>query len=181
MPTRHRQYSFTTKESKELLDNTSKRFRIDLKQIFKGKVSVQIVEFNSTRIFLFNGEPVLAGIAENIYPTLAFREFIDLAPKVVVDMGAVPYVCKGANVMAPGIRQSIGEFKKGDFVVITDEKYGKSLAIGESLYDSEESRSIRKGVVIKNIHFVGDKTWACLKELSYAHIHLGKKTEKAVV
>ena len=45
-------------------------------------------------------------------------------------MGAIPYVCKGATVMAPGIVRVEGEFGKGDLVLIVDMKHGKALALG---------------------------------------------------
>jgi PUA domain protein len=80
-------------------------------------------------------------------------------------MGAVPYVCKGANVMKPGIRRFEGEFAKGDLVFIVDERYGKPLAIGEILLGKIEAEGATQGVVIRNVHFVGDRIWNFLKEL----------------
>jgi predicted ribosome-associated RNA-binding protein Tma20 len=47
-----------------------------------------------------------------------------------------------------------------------DEKHGKSLALGESLYDSETARSIKQGAVVKNFHFVSDKIWNLTKTLA---------------
>lgn len=88
-----------------------------------------------------------------------------MMPKVTVDMGAVPFVCKGANIMAPGIRRYQGDFKKGDFVFIIDEKYGKPLALGEIVYDAEEVKSVKQGIVVKNKHYVGDNIWNILKQL----------------
>ena len=64
-----------------------------------------------------------------VLPTLLFTEFTAKAPKIVVDMGAIPYVCKGATVMAPGIVRVEGEFGKGDLVLIVDMKHGKALAL----------------------------------------------------
>jgi PUA domain protein len=81
-------------------------------------------------------------------------------------MGAVPYVCKGADVMAPGIRGFKGEFQKGNLVIVTDEKHGKPIALGEILYDAEQAKNIKQGAVIRNIHYVGDKTWTLLKQIT---------------
>ncbi|MBM4401516.1 MAG: RNA-binding protein, partial [Crenarchaeota archaeon] len=100
-----------------------------------------------------------------VLPTLLFQDFAARAPKVVVDMRAVPYVCKGADVMAPGIVRVEGEFGKGDLVLVVDEKHGKALALGESLYDSETARSTKQGAVVKNFHFVSDKIWNFVKTL----------------
>lgn len=166
MSEKHRRYFLKAKESKELLDKASKRLRIDLKQTLKDEANVEVVHAESIQIFLINGRPALAQTGENIYPTLTFKEFLDRAPKVTVDMGAVPYVCKGANIMAPGIRQFSGEFQKGDIVLITDEKHGKPIALGEILYGTEQAKNVKQGAVIMNIHYVGDKTWSLLKQIA---------------
>jgi len=166
MSGKHRRYFLKARESKELLDKASKRLRIDLQQIFKEKANVEVVQTESIEIFLMNGKPILAKTGENIYPTLTFKEFLDQAPKITVDLGAVPYICKGANVMAPGIRRFNGEFQKGDLVLITDEKHGKPIALGETLYDTEQAKNTKQGVIIKNMHYVGDKTWNQLKQIA---------------
>jgi PUA domain protein len=166
MSEKHRRYFLKAKESKELLDKASKRLRIDLEQTLKDKANVEVVQAESIQIFLINGKPALAQTGENIYPTLTFKEFLDRAPKVTVDMGAVPHVCKGANIMAPGIKQFSGEFQKGDLVLVTDEKHGKPIALGEILYDTEQAKNIKQGAVITNIHYVGDKTWSLLKQIT---------------
>jgi PUA-domain protein len=166
MSEKHRRHFLKARESKELLNKASKRLRIDLKQILKDKANFEVVQTESIELYLVNGEPVLAQTGEIIYPTLTFKEFTDLAPKVTVDMGAVPYICKGANVMAPGIRRFNGEFQKGDLVLVTDEKHGKPIALGEALYDAEQAKNVKQGVIIKNVHYVGDKMWNILKQLA---------------
>jgi PUA domain protein len=164
MPEKYRRYFLKDKEAKALLSKVSDRLRVHIEQVLSGKASFEVVETEFAEIFLIKGKPLLAKTAETVYPTLVFDEFTVSAPKAVVDMGAIPYVCKGANVMAPGIRRFEGEFKKGDLVLVADEKYGKALAIGETLYDSEEAKKTRQGVVVKNVHFVGDKTWNFIKK-----------------
>jgi PUA-domain protein len=168
MPRKHRRYFLRAKESKELLDKASKRLRIDLGQILKDKANVEVIQTESIQLFLINGKPALAQTEEGLYPTLTFKEFIDHAPRVTVDMGAVPYVCKGANIMAPGIRGFSGEFQKGDLVIVTDEKHGKPIALGETLFDIGQAKNMKQGIVIKNIHYVGDSTWNQLKQLTAA-------------
>jgi PUA domain protein len=81
-------------------------------------------------------------------------------------MGAIPYVCKGATVMAPGIVRIEGEFKSGELVVIADMKHGKALALGESLLDAETARLTKKGPVVKTLHYVSDKVWDYIKTLT---------------
>ena len=80
-------------------------------------------------------------------------------------MGAVPYVCNGADIMAPGIVRVEGEFGKGDLVLVVDEKHGKPLAVGESLDDSGSLRNTKQGAVVKSVHFVSDEIWNLSKTL----------------
>jgi PUA domain protein len=165
MPDRFRRFFLKQKESKEVLDKASKRFKVDLLEILGDKPKVEAIEAEFVELLLMNGKPLMARTEGTVYPTLIFKEYFDRAPKAVVDMGAVPYVCKGANVMAPGIRRFEGEFSKGDFVFVVDEKHGKPLAIGESLYSVEEARNVTQGIVLKNVHFVGDRVWNLIKQL----------------
>jgi len=165
MSKNHKRYFIKGREAKELFQKASKRLNKDLEAIFGAKASVELVEINSHKIFLINGKPALFEAEKNLYPTLFFEEVISSMPKTVMDIGAVPHVCNGANVMAPGIVRLEGKFKKGDFVVVVDENYGKPLAVGEVLYDDEVAREVRQGAVVKNVHYVGDKVWKSIREL----------------
>jgi PUA domain protein len=165
MPERRRQHFLKSKESKDLLEKASQKLKIDLEQLFKDKANLQAIETEFTEILLIDGKPTLIKTNEKIYPTLISKELFDVMPKVVVDMGAVSHVCKGANVMAPGIRRFEGQFDKNDLVFIIDERHGKPLAIGEIAYDAEEAKTVKQGIVVKNVHYVGDRTWSLLKEL----------------
>jgi len=166
MPNKYRRHFLKTKEAKSILDEVSKRLRVDLKQIFKSKVDMELVETDFAEIFVINGSPLLVRSDGITFPTLAFKQIFALTPKVVVDMGAIPYVCNGANVMAPGIVRFEGEFRKGDFVFVVDEKHGKTIAIGEAVYDADAAKKVAEGVIIKNIHFVGDRLWNFIKKLA---------------
>ena len=165
MPEKHKRYFLKTKEAKVVLEKASDRLKTDIELMFKDKLDVEVLKTDADEIFLINGRPVLVKAGECIYPTLKFEEFVNQAPRVVVDMGAVPYVCKGANIMAPGIRRVEGQFEKNSIVSVVDEKYGKPIALGEILYDAEEARTVKQGVVVKNLYYVGDYTWNLLKQL----------------
>ena len=165
MPTRQRRYSLKTKEAKQVLSEASKKLKLNLEDMFGSKANVEVVESDVGLIYLVGGKPLFYRTDE-ILPMLTFNEFTAQAPKIVVDMGAVPYVCKGADVMAPGIRRIECEFSKGDLVVVVDEKYGKALALGESLYDSQTARGIKKGAVVKTLNYVSDKIWNFVKTIT---------------
>lgn len=164
MPEKNARYFLRDKEAKTLFERASRRFKADLKQILAGKPRFEVVKMDFGEIFLVNNRPLLFEVEGNLYPTLVFTELSHAMPRVVVDMGAIPYVCKGADVMAPGIRRFEGSFDKGDLVIIVDEKYGKAVAIGEALLDSEGASKTTHGVIVKNIHFISDKTWDRIKE-----------------
>ena len=154
-----------SKEAKQVLAQASQHLKINLEEIIGTKQNIEVAEAESTRVFLINGKPSLFKAGDTILPTLVFAEVLDKMPKIVVDMGAVPYVCKGADVMAPGIVRIEGEFGKGDLVVIVDEKHGKPLSLGESLLDSANANGAKQGAVVKNLHFVSDKVWNLYKTM----------------
>ena len=165
MPTKQRRYALKTKEAKQIVEEASKALKLDFEAIF-GKATVEVVESEVGEIYLIGGKPLLYKVDNKILPTLHFTEFTAKAPKIVVDMGAVPYVCKGATVMAPGIVRIDGEFGEGDLVLVVDVKFGKALALGESLHDAQTSKATKKGPIVKTLHFVSDKIWDYTKTLT---------------
>jgi PUA-domain protein len=165
MPTKQRRYPIKAKEAKQVLEEASKTLKLDVEAMFETKVSVEVVESDVGEIYIIGGKPILFKSGETILPTLFFPDFINKAPKIVVDMGAIPYVCKGATIMAPGIVRIEGEFKSGDLVLIVDMKHGKALALGESLLDSENAKQTKKGPVAKTLHYVSDKIWDYIKTI----------------
>jgi PUA-domain protein len=161
MPTQRR-YPLKAKEAKQIIEEASKTLKLPL----DDKAIVEVVESDVGEIYLIGSKPLLFKSVNRILPTLLFSEFTAKAPKIVVDMGAIPYVCKGATVMAPGIVRIEGEFKSGDVVIVVDMKHGKTLALGESLLDSETARQTKKGPVVKTLHYVSDKIWDYIKTLN---------------
>ena len=76
----------------------------------------------------------------------------------MVDMGAVKFMCKGANVMRPGIKK-FTEFEKNGIVCIVEESQHKFLAVGKAMVPSSELENMEKGEVVKNLHYISDKFW----------------------
>jgi len=166
MPTKQRRFALKTKDAKQVLTEAQAKLKLDLDALFGAKAIVEVVESDVGEVYLVGGKPVLFKAGDKVLPTLLFSEFTAQAPKIVVDMGAVPYVCKGADVMAPGIVRIEGEFSKGDLVLVVDMKFGKALALGESLYDAENAKQTKKGPVVKTLHYVSDKIWDYTKTLT---------------
>jgi PUA domain protein len=112
-------------------------------------------------VYIFSKEVILARKNDILFPTLINSVINDL-PSALVDMGAIPYVCNGANVMAPGIMDIEGDFEKNGLLVIRDVKHTKALGIGAAIYSSAEMRELKKGKAILNLHYVGDRIWASI-------------------
>jgi len=165
MPEKFRRYFLKSKDAKALLKKASEKLKVDLEQIFKTKANVELIQTEFAEIYLINGKPLLVKAGENFFPTLVFNEFLASSPKVFIDMGAVPHVCNGANVMAPGITRFEGQFREGDFVLVADEKHGKPIVVGEIIYDMDAAKKAAHGIVVRNVHFVGDKIWNFIKQL----------------
>ena len=96
---------------------------------------------------------------KEIIPTLKFLLQHDALKKITVDMGAVKFIVKGADIMRPGITKIDENIQKNEIIVVVDETHNKPLAVGRVLFNSEELNSMNSGNVIKNIHYVGDETW----------------------
>ena len=90
-------------------------------------------------------------IGEDILPFLDDTAILEKFPFVKVDMGAITFVCKGANVMRPGITK-FSDFESGEIVCIIEESQNKFLAVGKAEISSKEAEDARKGEVIKNMH-----------------------------
>lgn len=151
------------KEAKRFIVDVSETLGIDVEPFLESKTRVEVNETENVEVFFFNGKPLLARADGRLFPTLAFEELLPLMPKIVVDMGAVPYICKGADVMAPGVVSINGEFEKNDVLLVADERHGKTLAVGVALFSSEDMKATSHGKTVKTLHFVGDKLWNYLK------------------
>ncbi|HSB83853.1 MAG TPA: PUA domain-containing protein [Nitrosarchaeum sp.] len=141
-------------ETVTLLKTVSERWGMEFPKIKNLKVhqisdEAQIITGSGIKILKINDEYL---------PFLSETQMLERFPHVTVDMGAVKFMCKGANVMRPGIK-SHSEFEKEKVVCIIEESQHKFLAVGKSLISSSELKNIEKGEVIKNMHYISDKFW----------------------
>ena len=112
---------------------------------------------DDAQIITGNGIKILK-VNEDYLPFLSETKMLERFPSVMVDMGAVKFMCKGANVMRPGIKK-FTEFEKDQLVCIIEESQHKFLAVGKAMVSSSELEEMEKGEVIKNIHYISDKFW----------------------
>jgi PUA-domain protein len=139
------------KDARKLLDELSEKFgQVDVEK-------VEVAEFEEKKIIILNGKIEFIEDESGLYPYLG-GSYLGRLTRVVVDMGAIRFVCNGADVMAPGITE-MDEFEAGDVVVVRDVTHGKGLAIGVANKSSREIEESKTGKVIKNLHYVGDKLW----------------------
>ncbi len=164
IPKNRRRYFLREKEAKKLLTEISQWLEKDIGQFFGSKPRIEINETETAELLIMDGKPLLARLNGKIFPTLSFETILQIIPQVVVDMGAVPYICKGADVMVPGVRAVKGKFKENAIIVVVDEQHSKPLAVGITLFSSEDMKAVKNGKTVKNLHYVGDKLWNYLKD-----------------
>lgn len=122
--------------------------------------NIEVIITESGELYAKNKEILAFKYQEKILPSLrAINNGLMKLPSVTVDMGAVPYVTNGADVMAPGITKLDPGLKKDDYVMVVDERFGKALAICYLLFDVEEIKKMTKGKALKTIHYVNDILW----------------------
>jgi len=141
-------------ETSTLLKTVSDRWEIEFPKIKNLKVH-QIS--NEAQIITGKGIKILK-INDEYLPFLSETETLEKFPNVVVDMGAVKFMCKGANLMRPGIKK-FTKFEKDNLVCIIEESQHKFLAVGKAMVSSSELEDMEKGEVIKNMHYISDKFW----------------------
>ncbi len=121
---------------------------------------VEILESDLYDFILIDGRPLIMMIDDIPVPTLkGALEHEIIVNYVVVDMGAVKFVAKGADIMSPGITEADLNIKEGDFVIVVDETHRKPLSVGKSLISGQEMVENKEGKAIKTIHYIGDKIW----------------------
>ncbi len=141
-------------ETSAILKTVSDRWEIEFPKIKNLKVH-QIS--NEAQIITGEGIKILK-INDEYLPFLSETETLEKFPNVTVDMGAVKFMCKGANLMKPGIKK-FTEFEKDNLVCIIEESQHKFLAVGKAMVSSSELENMEKGEVIKNMHYISDKFW----------------------
>jgi PUA-domain protein len=127
--------------------------------IARRGIRMDVMRLKKSNIFFVDGNPLFIEKEGEMVPSLLNKEALKRLPSVVVDQGAVSFICSGADVMAPGIRGTEGEFSQGQLVVVREERFRKALAVGSALIRSSKIEAQRKGKVVRNIHFVGDDAW----------------------
>jgi len=92
------------------------------------------------------------------------HQYPDLLPVVQVDRGAIKFVLKGADIMAPGLTSAGGSLgstplEAGAYVAVKAEGKEHILAIGRLAMSTADIAKINKGTAIENLHSLNDGLW----------------------
>ncbi len=153
-------HTLSKSDSSEILQAITSQWKVELPKI-KMLVKHEIDEDTS----IITGEGFTAIKIDSTYvPFLSETGLLEKFPKVMVDAGAIKFVCNGANIMRPGIK-NYTNFQKDEIVCVVEETHNKFLAIGKALVSSDEMPAITKGEVVKNLHYISDKYWEAAKTM----------------
>ncbi len=131
-----------------------------------GEWGVDIPKIKNLKVYEVGpGEEIITGgglailhAGGRYLPFLTQEGLLRKLPSVTVDMGAVRFMCNGANVMRPGIKAH-SEFQEGGVVCVVEESQHKFLAVGTAVVSSEVADAMERGEVVRNIHYISDRFW----------------------
>ena len=147
-------------ETSKILEQIKSQWKIELPK----QKNVKTHDVNEKGVIITGDGITAIKIGENILPFLDDITVLEKFPYVKVDMGAIKFVCKGANVMRPGITK-FSDFESGEIVFVIEESQNKFLAVGKAEMSSKEAEDTNKGEVIKNMHYISDDFWETKKEI----------------
>ena len=139
------------KEIKELVRHIEEKYSIK----FSRKEKFEL----DNEILLINNHPFFFYYNEKLVPSLKLILENNFLKTITVDMGAVKFVVKGADIMRPGITKIDETIENNELITIIDEKHNKPIGIGLALFSGKEMQRVTSGKVVKNLHYVGDKIW----------------------
>jgi len=147
-------------ETSKILEQIKSQWKIELPK----QKNIKTHDINEKGVIITGDGITAVKIGETILPFLDNTEVLEKFPYVKVDMGAIKFVCKGANVMRPGITK-FSDFDNGEIVCVIEESQNKFLAVGKAEMSSKEVEDANRGEVIKNIHYISDDFWESKKEI----------------
>ena len=154
------------KEVQKLIAEIRMNDDLPIETDLKKTSSVEVTKHSSGFIiYLINGKPSYVRNNNYLFPLLSNEKLVNSLNRITIDMGAIPYICNGADVMAPGVVNVSGDFDYGALVTIVDENHGKTIAIGKTALNSKDIRNSEKGKVVNVLHYVGDRIWHYVKQL----------------
>ena len=149
-------------ETSKILEQINSQWKIELPK----QKNIKTHEVDEKGVIITGDGITAVKIGDDILPFLDDIPILEKFPYVTVDMGAIKFVCKGANIMRPGITK-FSDFESDEIVCVIEESQKKFLAVGKAKMSSKELGETSKGEVIKNMHYVSDNFWESKKEIKY--------------
>ena len=97
-------------ETNEIIELVSGQWKQKIPKVKNFKVST----IDNTAQLITGNEIIILKINDNYLPFLNQNQILEKFPSVTVDMGAIKFMCSGANVMRPGIKKYTELFNKYD-------------------------------------------------------------------
>ena len=161
-----RRHQVKARRAKELVIKISKILKNNFFDAADKRTRIEVIELSpKSEFIILNNEVAFIQVEDEFFPTLLNTSSLDELPTLTVDMGAVPYICNGADVMAPGLVKIVGDFTVGDVLVIVEERFSKAIAVAKALYAVKEVAEKKRGKIAINLHYVGDIFWENFKRL----------------
>ncbi|MCP8303972.1 MAG: RNA-binding protein [archaeon] len=155
-------YTLSKRDTRAIINDIAKTWPVNLD--FTNFSQVKVIEIDTRKNLLLFPDLGVVKVGDLLLPFLKSTETLSKFPHIEVDLGAVPHICNGADVMRPGIVKS-ESFRKGDVVVVHESRYKKFIAVGIALVDESDMERMSRGVVVKNKHYIGDRFWEAHKRL----------------
>ena len=149
-------------ETSKILEQINSQWKIELPK----QKNIKTHEVDEKGVIITGNGITAVKMGDDILPFLDDIPILEKFPYVTVDMGAIKFICKGANVMRPGITK-FSDFESGEIVCVIEESQKKFLAVGKAKISSRELDETNKGEVIKNMHYISDNFWESKKEIKY--------------
>ena len=153
-------YNIPRKEIVQILHSMGESLMINVEEKVK---EAKVVKLDEAEVILIEDKFQLVRKDGKIFPFLRDQALLDQLPIVVVDKGAIKFVCNGADIMRPGIMRIEGDFEKGAIVSIKEASHDKFIAVGASILSKAEILTSERGAMIRNLHFIGDRLWEAMK------------------
>lgn len=160
--TKSRRRALKSSETKLLLQDFKQKFP-QLPVDPQTKQVVEEIVVDDGKLYLMGDKPFAVSKGGQVFPSLMNEEAMKVLPSIVVDMGAIPHICNGADIMRPGIKEIRDEFEGGAVVVVKDIRFGKPIGVCVAETSSESMRAMSKGKAARNVHYVGDQFWEAMK------------------
>jgi len=149
-------------EAKRVLQELGLKFPAFAAELHSKQV-VEEIDVENGKLYILDNKPFAVSTASGLFPSLMNDDVLKTLPSITVDMGAIPHICNGADIMRPGIKVINGEFEKGAVLLVKDIKFGKSIGICIAEVSSGSMQTMGKGKAAQNVHYVGDSFWQAMK------------------